>query len=342
MTPKVFISYSWDSDEHKAWVKNLADRLFSKGVNVILDQYEAKSGDNITYFMERAVTDTDKILLILTENYKLKADGRGGGVGYEYSMINAEWYKSQTDNNKFIPILRGKNADNCKPIFVNSFIYIDMSDDELFDEKFKELYFRVYDEPMLVKPKIGQRPNFEKLRPISKSSQINIKSNRLLIDTIRELIGASKIKQAIDETKELAKGKGDTELLNDVITISEKYQQNERKNRIGTLSFDEYFRNRSKIADSLLGMLQQIGKGTLVNNNVVDKEEIFELIENGDLEQAFKRTIKKTRGTEIYRNFLLPLRADYKQYSDDQLAGKDIRGKLADITQRFSQIIEKL
>jgi len=163
-TPKIFISYSWDGDKHKAWVKNLADRLFNKGVNVVLDQYEAQAGDHITYFMERAVTDTDKVLLILTEGYKRKADELKGGVGFERSLINAEWYKNQTGNNKFIPVLRGKDADKCKPVFIGSFIYIDMSDDALFEEKFKELYFRVYDEPMLKKPKVGQRPDFDELR----------------------------------------------------------------------------------------------------------------------------------------------------------------------------------
>lgn len=38
--PKVFISYSWDTengdDEHKKWVRDLATKLRSHGVDVIL------------------------------------------------------------------------------------------------------------------------------------------------------------------------------------------------------------------------------------------------------------------------------------------------------------------
>lgn len=40
--PVVFISYSWDNEEHKSWVLNLAKALQSKGVVVILNQYELR------------------------------------------------------------------------------------------------------------------------------------------------------------------------------------------------------------------------------------------------------------------------------------------------------------
>jgi hypothetical protein len=37
-TPKVFLSYSWDGDEHKEWVKALAAKLRGHGVDVTLDR----------------------------------------------------------------------------------------------------------------------------------------------------------------------------------------------------------------------------------------------------------------------------------------------------------------
>ncbi|MEL6135162.1 MAG: toll/interleukin-1 receptor domain-containing protein, partial [Bacteroidota bacterium] len=82
---KVFISYSWDSDEHKEWVKQLADRLMADGIDITLDQYDLLLGRNLTHYMEEAVETANKVILILTENYKLKAEKRTGGVGYEYS-----------------------------------------------------------------------------------------------------------------------------------------------------------------------------------------------------------------------------------------------------------------
>jgi len=39
-TPKVFISYSWESQEHQDKVLALADWFESNGVEVIFDQYD--------------------------------------------------------------------------------------------------------------------------------------------------------------------------------------------------------------------------------------------------------------------------------------------------------------
>ena len=61
--PKVFISYSWSSD---ALVLDLAQRLVSHGVDVVLDKWELKEGNDKYKFMERCVNDADitKVLII--------------------------------------------------------------------------------------------------------------------------------------------------------------------------------------------------------------------------------------------------------------------------------------
>ncbi len=42
--PKVFISYSWTSEEHKDWVLRMAERLVGDGVDVVLDRWDFKEG----------------------------------------------------------------------------------------------------------------------------------------------------------------------------------------------------------------------------------------------------------------------------------------------------------
>lgn len=56
---KVFISYSWDDDSHKEWVRNLATRLRKDGVDVTLDQWHIVPGDQIPSFMEQAVRESN-------------------------------------------------------------------------------------------------------------------------------------------------------------------------------------------------------------------------------------------------------------------------------------------
>ena len=41
-TPKVFISYSHDSDAHKQWVIDLGTRLRRHGVDVVLDHWDTR------------------------------------------------------------------------------------------------------------------------------------------------------------------------------------------------------------------------------------------------------------------------------------------------------------
>ena len=101
-TPRVFISYSWESDAHKAWVAELAGRLRSDGVNVVLDQWHLRLGDQLPQFMETTVRESSFVLIVCTPRYKERSDGRLGGVGYEGHVITAEVFRSQNER-KFIP-----------------------------------------------------------------------------------------------------------------------------------------------------------------------------------------------------------------------------------------------
>ena len=76
--PKVFISYSWTSSER---VLELAERLMSCGVEVVLDKWDLKEGQDKYVFMEQCVRDPDidKVLLICDKTYADKANSRSGG-----------------------------------------------------------------------------------------------------------------------------------------------------------------------------------------------------------------------------------------------------------------------
>ena len=100
----VFISYSWDSEEHKAWVKMLADRLTDEGLEVLLDQYEIP-GNSLTSFMQDGIAKADKVIIVGTPRYKEKANSHKSGTNIEDQIINIHMGRDFT-NPKFIPVLR--------------------------------------------------------------------------------------------------------------------------------------------------------------------------------------------------------------------------------------------
>jgi TIR domain len=125
---KVFISYSWDSDAHKAWVLDFANRLRTHGIEVILDQTHLRLGDRTPYFMEQSATSSRFVLVICTEAYKTKFDARKGGAGYESHIITGE-IVDQVGVNKFIPILRQGDWRTALPIALSGVLGADFRKD---------------------------------------------------------------------------------------------------------------------------------------------------------------------------------------------------------------------
>ena len=142
-TPTAFITHSWDDEDHKAWVKGLAARLIEDGINVVLDRWANSPGNQLTAFMERAISDNDFVLVICTPGYKQRSDERRGGVGYEGDIITSEIFYRE-NHEKFIPILRsgtwgdGKPTD-AAPAWLRGKVYIDLSADPYSEESYREL-----------------------------------------------------------------------------------------------------------------------------------------------------------------------------------------------------------
>ena len=118
-SPKVFASYSHDSDEHKEWVLKLSCKLRESEVDVILDQWDLGPGDDITLFMENGVRDSDRVLVICTDTYVRKANAGEGGVGYERLIVTAQ-LAQDLGTKKFIPIIRQSSGDEKTPTFLGN------------------------------------------------------------------------------------------------------------------------------------------------------------------------------------------------------------------------------
>lgn len=157
--PTAFISYSWESDAHKAWVRQLAEKLRSQGVKVILDQWELTPGGDRTHFMESNIVASDFVIIICTPTYAIKGNKRDGGVGYEAMIITSQLARRILQD-KFIPVLRSGNFDDSAvPVWLQSKIGVDLRGDP-YDPKQYDILLRAVHRANDVAPPIGPKPVF--------------------------------------------------------------------------------------------------------------------------------------------------------------------------------------
>lgn len=155
--PKVFISYSHDSSEHRRWVSELGAKLRHNGVDAILDQWDLGLGDDITLFMERGIRGCDRVLVICTDSYVSKANAGEGGVGYERLIVTAQLVQD-IGTDKFIPIIRQASGEEKTPAFLGTRVYADFRNDGQFDSEFDKLIHELHRVPVEERPPLGESP----------------------------------------------------------------------------------------------------------------------------------------------------------------------------------------
>lgn len=159
-TPKVFISYSWTSKEYQKSVIDLASRMCHDGVDVKLDVWDLKEGQDKYAYMELCVADDsiDKVLILSDKMYATKADNRKGGVGNETTIISSEIY-DDADQQKFIPVVMERDVEGrvYLPKYLKSRIYRDLSGDK-YEEEYRTLIRNIFELPTHIKPQVGKHP----------------------------------------------------------------------------------------------------------------------------------------------------------------------------------------
>jgi len=155
--PRVFVSYTHESPDHKRWVSDLARELRDKGVNIVLDQWDLGLGGDVTLFMEKGIRDAERVLLVCTPAYCRKANEGMGGVGYERLVVTSE-IASKIDTNKFICVLRAGTKEDSIPAFAKTRIYVDFTGTADFELAFDALLRDIHQVPANPKPPLGPNP----------------------------------------------------------------------------------------------------------------------------------------------------------------------------------------
>ena len=155
--PKVFVSYSHDSEAHKDWVLALATRLVANGVDVVLDQWDLRLGSDLPHFMEQGLSAAHRVLAVCTESYVVKANAGRGGVGYEKMILTAQLMQDVTSD-RIVPVIRANSHAQPVPTFLSSRVFIDFRDDLAFEAKYAELIRDIHGQEVKPRPPLGRNP----------------------------------------------------------------------------------------------------------------------------------------------------------------------------------------
>ena len=161
--PKVFISYAWGSEDYRLKVRSFATDLMGNGIDVLLDQWSLKEGNDTYAFIEQSVTDATitNVLILLDPVYEKKANERHGGVGTETQIISPEIY-NKVKQEKFLPVIfeRGENGEIPKPQYLKTMLHFDLSQEEKYDSEYQRLVKRLYGIEIVEKPELGKKPSW--------------------------------------------------------------------------------------------------------------------------------------------------------------------------------------
>lgn len=185
--PKVFISYSWTSEEHTERVLALAKDLRSAGVDAIIDKWDLKEGQESTAFMEKMVTDSGikKVLIVSDKMYVEKSNSRSGGVGAEAQIISPNIFEKENQE-KFAVVVFENDPDGRPfiPAYYTSRIFIDFTDNTEYSGKFEQLVRWIFNKPLHRRPALGKQPAYlqDDNREVTLSTSV---AHRRAIDAVK-------------------------------------------------------------------------------------------------------------------------------------------------------------
>lgn len=158
MTKRIFISYSHDSETHKAKVLQLADKLNKNGLDCNIDLYFPNPIEGWPRWIERMIDESDYVIIVFSKGYYEKLDKNlhesnlGKGVVFEMTQILQELYNSKAFNKKFIPIVFDSKHEQYITRAFNSYTYYNLK----ADDGYMMLYRHITDQLLHTKPSKGK------------------------------------------------------------------------------------------------------------------------------------------------------------------------------------------
>jgi hypothetical protein len=139
---RVFLSYAWESEKYRSWVKQLATRLRADGIDARLDAWHLAENGNIPEFMNREVREADWVVVVCSPGYQERVrateDGaRVSGGGWEMRLLNASVLIR--NQNKVLAVLAKGKWEEAAPDLLLGQRYFDLSKRKTFEAQYNAL-----------------------------------------------------------------------------------------------------------------------------------------------------------------------------------------------------------
>ena len=174
--PKVFISYSHDSQEHRLRVYELLRKLRADGIFCVTDHTLMSPPEGWQAWMEDRIKEADFTLVVCTETYLRRAErkeqpGVGLGVTWEATLITNEIYKNASRNTKFIPVVFSLEDVAHRPGWLGQVSYYRVDLDDGYELLLRHLTNQpLFDEPP-VAAKIRSLPPLNRLKDFNEGEK---------------------------------------------------------------------------------------------------------------------------------------------------------------------------
>ena len=169
--PQVFISYSYETPEHKKQVLEVSKRLRDDGVATQLDQYVNGTPEQTwPRWMLDQLDWADYVLCICTETYYRRfrgyeEPGTGKGADWEGAIITQEIYDRKNLTKKLVPVLFKLSDKKFIPEPLHGHTFYVWNTKAGYENLYAFLHGRADVKPrQLGTPKIGELPRIEPIK----------------------------------------------------------------------------------------------------------------------------------------------------------------------------------